>query len=90
MLPTFYFQPGQPLEVEVNLKGFTIDHRKERDHQHLRGVHGHEFGDLSDGCNSMGGHYNPHGVHHGSPQADVRLACLFVSVPVLKTWGSSN
>jgi len=29
------------------------------------GFHIHEFGDMSDGCASMGGHYNPDGVDHG-------------------------
>ena len=29
------------------------------------GIHIHEFGDLSDGCDSAGGHYNPDGVDHG-------------------------
>lgn len=29
------------------------------------GLHIHEFGDLSDGCKSAGGHYNPDGVDHG-------------------------
>ena len=31
----------------------------------LHGLHIHEFGDMSDGCKSMGGHYNPDGVDHG-------------------------
>ena len=29
------------------------------------GFHIHEFGDMSDGCKSMGGHYNPDSVNHG-------------------------
>ena len=31
----------------------------------LHGFHIHEFGDMSDGCKSMGGHYNPDDVDHG-------------------------
>lgn len=31
----------------------------------LHGFHIHEFGDMSDGCKSMGGHYNPDNVNHG-------------------------
>ncbi|XP_063593948.1 uncharacterized protein LOC134770958 [Penaeus indicus] len=33
----------------------------------LHGFHIHEFGDLSDGCTTIGGHYNPHKRLHGSP-----------------------
>ena len=35
------------------------------------GLHGlavHETGDTSEGCASLGGHYNPRGVRHGSPE----------------------
>ena len=31
----------------------------------LHGFHIHEFGDMTDGCKSMGGHYNPDNVTHG-------------------------
>lgn len=39
------------------------------------GFHIHEFGDISseDGS-SLGGHFNPDGVDHGAPDADVRHA----------------
>ena len=32
----------------------------------------HESGDLSEGCASTGGHFNPRGVRHGSPKDEVR------------------
>ncbi|XP_054716157.1 superoxide dismutase [Cu-Zn]-like isoform X2 [Uloborus diversus] len=33
----------------------------------LHGFHVHEFGDLSNGCASTGGHYNPTNMDHGAP-----------------------
>lgn len=32
----------------------------------LHGFHIHEYGDLTNGCESMGSHYNPRGQFHGS------------------------
>lgn len=29
-------------------------------------IHIHEYGDLRDGCHSLGGHWNPNKVNHGS------------------------
>ncbi|XP_034249014.1 copper chaperone for superoxide dismutase isoform X2 [Thrips palmi] len=34
------------------------------------GLHIHECGDISKGCDSVGGHYNPNNVNHGSPEMD--------------------
>lgn len=36
----------------------------------LHGLHVHESGDVSAGCASVGGHYNPRGSPHGSPDDD--------------------
>lgn len=36
------------------------------------GFHVHEKGDLSDGCLSTGGHYNPDRLAHGAPQDHIR------------------
>uniref|UniRef100_A0A1A7X8J6 Superoxide dismutase [Cu-Zn] n=1 Tax=Iconisemion striatum TaxID=60296 RepID=A0A1A7X8J6_9TELE len=35
-----------------------------------RAVHIHQYGDLSQGCDSTGGHYNPNGVNHPSHPGD--------------------
>eukprot|EP00293_Proteomonas_sulcata_P006559 CAMPEP_0184323448 /NCGR_PEP_ID=MMETSP1049-20130417/130421_1 /TAXON_ID=77928 /ORGANISM="Proteomonas sulcata, Strain CCMP704" /LENGTH=65 /DNA_ID=CAMNT_0026644957 /DNA_START=540 /DNA_END=733 /DNA_ORIENTATION=+ len=33
----------------------------------VHGLHIHELGDLSEGCSSLGGHYNPFQVEHAGP-----------------------
>jgi len=49
-------EPGKPTIIRGLIKGLTPG---------LHGIHIHEFGDLSKGCDSAGGHYNPDGVDHG-------------------------
>ena len=49
--------------MRVNLTGFSIT-----DAQKSHGFHVHEYGDLSQGCDSVGLHFNPLGVTHGSPE----------------------
>lgn len=36
------------------------------------GFHVHQFGDISGGCNSTGGHFNPFNKTHGAPDAKIR------------------
>ena len=48
--------PGKPTIIRGLIKGLEPGEH---------GFHIHEFGDLSDGCASAGGHYNPDGVDHG-------------------------
>lgn len=36
------------------------------------GMHIHELGDLSAGCNATGAHYNPFNMQHGAPTDAVR------------------
>jgi len=55
----FKQKPGMPTIIKGIVKGLTPG---------KHGFHIHEFGDLSDGCASAGGHYNPEGVDHGSLQ----------------------
>nr|KAG5706365.1 hypothetical protein BaRGS_033126 [Batillaria attramentaria] len=40
-------------------------------HEHLHGMHGHVFGDVSNNCTNQGGHYNPHQIPHGGQDAAV-------------------
>lgn len=37
----------------------------------LHGIHVHECGDISEGCESVGGHYNPLNNIHGGPEDDI-------------------
>ena len=52
----FVQKPGKATIISGTISGLT---------EGLHGFHIHEFGDISDGCDSAGGHYNPHGVDHG-------------------------
>ncbi|PIK41421.1 hypothetical protein BSL78_21719 [Apostichopus japonicus] len=74
------------LEASAQVKGVVrmtqVDERKciiEGTLDGLRpGSHGvaiHEFGDISDGCNSCGGHFNPFNSEHGGPSAIQRQCC---------------
>ncbi|XP_055838742.1 extracellular superoxide dismutase [Cu-Zn] isoform X2 [Episyrphus balteatus] len=36
------------------------------------GFHVHEKGDLTNGCASTGGHYNPDKMNHGAPEDEIR------------------
>merc|ERR1711976_536189 len=49
-------------EFKLNLTGFAVD-----DGNIYHGFHVHEWGDLSDGCDSTGDHYNPLYENHGAP-----------------------
>ena len=48
--------PGTPTLIKGTITGLKPG---------LHGFHIHEFGDMSDGCKSMGAHYNPDNVNHG-------------------------
>ena len=48
--------PGTPTLIKGSITGLEPG---------KHGFHIHEFGDMSDGCKSMGAHYNPDDVQHG-------------------------
>ena len=50
--------------IVANLKGLSPNS--------LHGFHIHEFGDLTNGCTTAGGHFNPFNKTHGGPQDETR------------------
>uniref|UniRef100_A0A8C4RMG6 Superoxide dismutase [Cu-Zn] n=1 Tax=Erpetoichthys calabaricus TaxID=27687 RepID=A0A8C4RMG6_ERPCA len=56
--------PSGHLETIISLVGFS-----ESDNQ-ARAIHIHEFGDLSNGCDATGGHFNPMNVSHPGHPGD--------------------
>lgn len=56
-----------PVRVTFHLEGF-----KKPDSLHA--VHIHEYGDLRDGCMSLGGHWNPFHKNHGNQMTKDRHA----------------
>ncbi|KAL6255276.1 hypothetical protein P5V15_013613 [Pogonomyrmex californicus] len=55
--------PNGPVTITGKIQGLT---------EGLHGFHVHEKGDLSMGCISAGGHFNPENVTHGAPEDTVR------------------
>ena len=47
--------------IDINLTGLKKNHK--------HGFHIHEYGDLSEGCESMCEHLNPYGKTHGGPNS---------------------
>lgn len=50
--------PQEKLQVMFKLYGLPAHYSKSQ------AIHVHQYGDLSEGCTSTGGHYNPTGVNH--------------------------
>ena len=55
--------PYAKIKIEGSISGLAVG---------SHGFHVHESGDLSGGCLSAGGHYNPFKKSHGAPNAAVR------------------
>jgi len=58
----------QNLESPTIIKGKFSGLKSNAKH----GFHIHEFGDLTDGCNTAGPHFNPTGQYHGGPDDSIR------------------
>jgi Cu-Zn family superoxide dismutase len=54
-----FFQVNETVTIILNIHGLKPSS--------LHGFHVHEYGDLSDGCNSACAHYNPFHKNHGCP-----------------------
>jgi superoxide dismutase, Cu-Zn family len=52
-------EQGNHVVIDVDIKGLK------KNAQH--GFHVHEYGDMSDQCQSMCAHFNPYGEQHGGP-----------------------
>ena len=59
-------QDNKIVNIYINLSGTGLIPNGQQ------GFHIHEYGDLSDGCNSACAHYNPFGKLHGCPGASER------------------
>lgn len=57
--------PGARLDAFFQLEGFPAEPNVSS-----RAIHVHQFGDLSQGCDSTGPHYNPLGVQHPQHPGD--------------------
>ncbi|XP_077333823.1 extracellular superoxide dismutase [Cu-Zn]-like isoform X1 [Lithobates pipiens] len=57
--------PNGELEAVFSIEGFPQDVN-----QSVRAIHIHDFGDISNGCDSAGGHYNPFSVDHPNHPGD--------------------
>ena len=61
------------LDIYLGLNGFDPPGP---DNGNLRGFHIHEYGDVTGGCGSTRGHFNPKGAKHGAPNDKERLEKL--------------
>ncbi|XP_041035475.1 superoxide dismutase [Cu-Zn]-like [Carcharodon carcharias] len=57
-------QSSNRTEIMLDLHGFPSNRKS-------HAMHIHEFGDLSQGCETLGGHFNPHNKKHGSHAGDL-------------------
>ena len=59
----YFIQDGNTLHIDYSISGMS-------DGEH--GFHIHEYGDLTDGCESACSHFNPDGKEHGGLDSEIR------------------
>jgi Cu-Zn family superoxide dismutase len=59
-----FIEQGKQVRIEIHLQGLTPNHK--------HGFHVHEYGDMTDHCESMCAHFNPYGQPHGGPDSKNR------------------
>lgn len=57
---------SQPIQISIDISGLPVGTTAKH------GFHIHQLGDVSEGCGSTGGHYNPYGRDHGAPTDSTR------------------
>ncbi|GFO09711.1 superoxide dismutase [Cu-Zn] [Plakobranchus ocellatus] len=67
------------ISITVQLQGFSPTLPDGSNSVH--GFHIHAYGDISEGCGSTGGHYNPLGENHGAPEDTIRHVGDFGNQP---------
>ncbi|XP_050302087.1 superoxide dismutase [Cu-Zn]-like [Anthonomus grandis grandis] len=55
--------PGGPIFIRGNITGLS---------EGKHGLHIQQAGDLREGCEKLGGHFNPFLLHHGGPRSPIR------------------
>jgi Cu-Zn family superoxide dismutase len=58
-----FFKEGDKTRIKATFTGLKTG---------IHGFHIHEFGNLTEGCKTAGGHYNPFGKNHGGPLDEER------------------
>ncbi|KAH6927317.1 hypothetical protein HPB50_001616 [Hyalomma asiaticum] len=84
-----YTKGGRDLNVHVHVMGLKVNDSA-RDHRaFMHGMHVHQLGNLSDGCQSTGPHFNPTNTTHGDRRSTVRHVGDFGNIACDKH-GESN
>ncbi|KAL1270555.1 hypothetical protein QQF64_029571 [Cirrhinus molitorella] len=83
--------PNGTLEVKVDLCGLPVGD------QQARAIHIHQYGDLSQGCITVGPHYNPQAVNHplhpgdlGNFVSENGVIRRFLKLPEAKLFGGQS